>query len=63
MDICGEHGYEIAYMGRNCPACEQIEEINQDHNDAMKSAEDEFESEVSDMQDTIDGLQDQLENK
>lgn len=31
MDICSEHGDDIAYSGRYCPACSQIEELNIDH--------------------------------
>ncbi len=62
MDICGEHGAEIAYMGRDCPACAQIEDINSGHSDEISNLTNDFESDMNDMQDTIDELQEKLED-
>lgn len=54
MNICGEHSIattddEIAYSDDKCPACEQIEEINKDHN-----------REVEDLKQQIDELEEKL---
>lgn len=62
MDICGEHGADIAFTGRDCPACEQIDDINRDHNTAIDDLTSEFESDMNAMQDTIDELQEKLED-
>lgn len=30
MNICSEHGDDIAFAGRDCPACGHIEELRED---------------------------------
>lgn len=59
MDICGEHGDEIAYAGRDCPACEQIEDIHRDHQEELNVLETDHAEEVSDLEEKIY----ELENK
>lgn len=56
MDICGEHGDEIAYAGRECPACEQVERLQ----DEYKETIDNLEQDLGDADDRIDELTDQL---
>lgn len=59
MDICGEHGDEIAFAGRDCPACEDIERVRKDFKEDL-------DSQIADMQDEIDDMQihiDELESK
>lgn len=36
MNICSEHGDEIAYYGKDCPACEEIVDLRRDHLDEME---------------------------
>lgn len=36
MDICGEHGDDIAHAGRDCPACIQIEDIEKNHKQELE---------------------------
>jgi HPt (histidine-containing phosphotransfer) domain-containing protein len=57
MDICGEHGNDMAYSGRDCPACSQIEDLNKEHSQAIDSLTDERD----DMDERIADLQDELE--
>lgn len=59
MDICGEHGDDIAYMGRDCPACGQIEDLQTEHRNEITDLEFSHAEEVDSLQDQID----ELENK
>ncbi len=54
MDICGEHGDDIAYSGRECPACDHIEKVRLDFKEDL-------DSQVSDLEETIDDLQDRID--
>ena len=54
MEICGEHGDEIAYSGRDCPACEHLEGVEKD-------LKEEHDAEVRDLRDEIEKLQDELD--
>ncbi len=53
MEICGEHGDEIAFAGRDCPACDHLDKVCAD-------LKEEHESEVSDLQSVIDDLDNKL---
>ena len=55
MNICSNHGEEIAYNGVNCPACDQIEEIR-------KELKEEYDAELSDLELDNDDLRGQLED-
>lgn len=58
MEICGEHGADIAFTGRDCPACEEIDKVRGDKED--------LDSEIEDMQSEMDKMQvriDELEGK
>lgn len=58
MEICGEHGADIAFAGRYCPACGDIEKAREDKED--------LDSEIEDMQSEMDKMQvriDELEGK
>lgn len=59
MEICGEHGEEIAYMGRECPACEQIEDLNREFHETIHD----LEQDLSDADNRIDELEQELEDK
>lgn len=57
INICIEHGDDIAYEGSNCPACDQIEEIYVDNETKVG----ELEKELVDSEDTILELEDTIE--
>lgn len=61
MNICGEHGSEIAYADRECPACEQVSELNDNHYEEIERIRDDSEFDKSELQDTIDELEDKIE--
>lgn len=61
MDICGEHGADIAYSGRDCPACADIEDIRDEHSREIRSLEDDHQSEIDDLQSEIDRLQNHID--
>lgn len=42
MDICGEHGEDIAHEGRDCPACEQIDGLRDDFQDNINQMQEEI---------------------
>ena len=56
MDICGEHGDEIAYHGLNCPACREIDDLNKEHQDIVDSLTDERDTFDRELQDAKDEL-------
>lgn len=59
MDICGEHGDEIAYAGRDCPACAQIEDLNKEHNMIVEDLENqvnEDDEKIGDLQAELDAI-------
>lgn len=62
MDVCGEHGADIAFSGRDCPACEQIDDMNTDHQREVDNLTSNFEFDMNDMQDRIEELEGQLED-
>jgi TolA-binding protein len=57
MDTCGEHGDDIAYSGRNCPACGQIEDINSDHNEVVND----LNQIIEDLQEQVDEYEDRID--
>ena len=59
MDICGEHGEEIAYVGRDCPACEQVESLKDEYETTISG----LEQDLADADDRIDELTDELKEK
>ena len=63
MDICGEHNKDIAYsLGKGwdkCPACLQIQELNEVHEDEVNDLNDS----ITELEDKIDELQEELEEK
>lgn len=66
MDICGEHGDFIAYSGRDCPACSEIEQLHLDHKEEIESVENDLQEQISELRDEISELDDkigELENK
>jgi len=60
MNTCGEHGDDIAFAGRDCPACEQIESLQKDHEEEINNIEDDHTTEVNDLQSEIDTLESDL---
>lgn len=54
MEICGEHGDDIAYSGRNCPACSQIDDLKSDYEDRISKLEEDFKDVDSKYADLID---------
>lgn len=42
MDICGEHNDDIAHAERSCPACVEIEELKDEHQDKVKEMQEEI---------------------
>ena len=68
MEICGEHGNsvsdEIAHQGRDCPACNHIEELKKDHEAEVENLNNQIEcleTEVSTLQDDVEALESELE--
>lgn len=61
MDICGEHGEEIAFIGRDCPACAQLDDIRSDHEEVVGDMQSDFQADINNMQDAIDDLQTELD--
>ena len=37
MEICTKHGYDIAYDVRNCPACDEIEDLKAEIGELQKA--------------------------
>lgn len=62
MEICSEHNADIAYVGRECPVCEQIDDLNSDHQQEIDNLTSDFESDMNDMQDRIEELEGELED-
>lgn len=56
MEICSEHGDEIAFAGRDCPACDHVETVTDDLREQLSS-------EVADLELQISDLEEQLEKK
>lgn len=54
MDICGEHGDDIAFYGRDCPACGHVETLEKDHRYAIEELENSHKEEVDDLQNELD---------
>jgi len=55
MDICTNHdGESIAYVGRTCPACKQVERLQEE----ISSLKDD----VNNLEKERDDLQEQLDN-
>jgi TolA-binding protein len=63
MEVCGEHGAEIAYANdrynSSCPACDQIEQLEKDH----KITVDDMEQQLNESDERIGELEQQLEEK
>ena len=57
MEICSNHGSEIAYTGRDCPACEEIEDLNRDHNEQIASLIEDHETQMTELEDKIYDLE------
>lgn len=57
MDICGEHGDDIAYSGRDCPACGQIEDLKSDQNDVVTD----LNEQIDDLNQQVDEMEDRIE--
>lgn len=54
MDICGEHGDDIAYSGRDCPACEQVDDLKREHSAEMSNLESDMQYDIDELQREID---------
>lgn len=39
MNICSEHGDDIAFVGKYCPACAEIEKLEEEHQQALEKAD------------------------
>lgn len=57
MDICGEHGDDIAYSGRDCPACDHIERVRSDFKEDLDNQLADKQSEVDDLQSKLDEIE------
>lgn len=57
MEICDEHGDDMVFMGRDCPACDQIEDITAEYRQELETTIEGFESEIDEMQNKIDALE------
>lgn len=59
MDICGEHGFgnddTIAFIGSTCPACKQIEELQNEHGQEVEK----LQGEIQDLQAELDESREQ----
>ncbi len=56
MNVCGEHGDEITHAGNDCPACDQIEDINKEHGITV----DDLENQVSEGDEKIGELEERI---
>ena len=57
MQICDQHGEEIAYSGNRydeCPACTQVETLLDEHKEEIEK----LNEEINDLQDEISTLED-----
>lgn len=68
MEICGEHGADIAYSkdryNTDCPACDQIETIEKEHTAVVDDKNDEIEelnTEIETLRDDLYSLQEEAE--
>lgn len=63
MEICGEHGEEIAHTGRDCPACEQVESMAKDHTQQVEDLESQLADKDSEIEDLTTQLEEEKEKK
>ena len=56
MDICSEHGDDIAFIGRDCPVCEQLEDIYNDHQNELYQLNQELKDEEDRNEDLLDQI-------
>ena len=61
MQICGEHGDEIVYMGRDCPACGQIDDIELEYKTEIDNLEDEHKMAIEELETEIETLEEEAE--
>lgn len=59
MDICGEHGSDIAFSGRDCPACDNVDGVRSDAREELDAQIGDFEFTISELEEKIY----ELENK
>ena len=62
MEVCGEHGDDIAFaLGRynnGCPACNQIETLNKEHTQSIDALTEEKDDLFGQLTDALEELQD-----
>ena len=70
MEICGEHGADIAYSkdryNTDCPACDELASIEKEHEAVVDSKNDEIEelqSEITTLEDRVEELESELDEQ
>lgn len=61
MNICTEHEEDIAHSGNDCPACEQIDSIEFDHQAEIDNLQERLRDEEDRNEDLLDQKEDLLE--